>query len=91
MSSSSEALIAARAIIKYVNYRGYEDHPLYRIGVELGGFQTTFTRECKFCGLQILLDLLINGRWQVQNLDNTLHQCVRDRYGTPMRLGAGAA
>ena len=84
--TGSEALIATDVIVLYVIL------PLLQIWrAKSGGFQTPSTRQCKFCGQLILFVLLINGRWQVQNLDNTLHQCVKDAFGTPTRLGSGAA
>ena len=83
--TGSEALIATDVIVLYVIL------PLLQIWrAKSGGFQTP-SRQCKFCGQLILFILLINGRWQVQNLDNTLHQCVKDAFGTPTRLGSGAA
>ena len=80
----------------YVNYGRLEERytvqtPMGNLCADSGGFVTAFTRECKFCGLLIVLVLLTNARWQVQNMDNTLHQCAKDRYGTPARTGAGAS
>lgn len=77
---SSEALIATSVIVMYVKCRRYEGHPdqtlVHNRCGKSGGIGTAFTRQCKFCGDLITLVLLTNGRWQAQNLDNTLHQCA---------------
>jgi hypothetical protein len=83
-------------IVLYANYGRCEERNLAQTLMrkscaKSGGFHTAFTRKCKFCGLLILLVLLANARWQVQNMDNTLHQCAKDRYGTPARLTGIAA
>jgi hypothetical protein len=41
-------------------------------------------RQCKFCGYLITFVRLAHGRWQAQNLDNTLHKCANDKNGTPV-------
>nr|AFK24951.1 hypothetical protein Josef01_19c08_08 [uncultured archaeon] len=56
---------------------------------KIGGFQTAFTRQCKFCGELITLVLLTNGHWQAQNLDNSLHQCAMGAGNKHTRLGLG--
>ena len=70
-------------MVLHVNCRrceGHPDPPLLQNFAKSGGIGTAFTKQCKFCGDLITLILLISGRWQAQNLDNTLHRCAMDAH-----------